>query len=84
MSCARSVSPRSGGMVPGCIVRQHAETVPFLSMANGSGTKLGRMTVLHCALVFAKMFVSVLQNAERSSFGKRISLLVKEIPLSRM
>ena len=50
-----------------------AKTVPFLTMANGFGAKLCRMTVLHCALVLAKMVVSVQQNAERISFGKRIS-----------
>ena len=53
------------------------KTIPFLTMANGVGAKLCRMTVLHCALVLAKMFVSVLQNAERSSFGKRITFWLK-------
>ena len=32
------------------------KTIPFLTMANGVGAKLCRMTVLHCALVLAKKF----------------------------
>ena len=53
------------------------ENCTFLSMANGIGAKLCRTTMLHCALVLAKTVVSVRQNAEKISFGKRISFWLK-------
>ena len=53
------------------------ENCMFLSMANGIGAKLCRTTMLHCALVLAKTVVSVRQNAEKISFGKRIPVSLK-------